>query len=209
MNEIFGPHLMMDLSGCKKEILQDLKLHFDYLNNTPEIIGMTKITQPHVFPYQGLVPEDKGTTGVVIIAESHISVHSFEDKGYVFVDIFSCKPFNTELMIQKTLECFKPTSYEIKIERRGLNFPRQWELYLPMIVDLLQKKWDYIKEEIDRLDLCPPSEDVRKKIRFLKSEASVIKFAIEDMRSGLPNHIVLDNLKSNRDFYKRIYKIDN
>ena len=79
--EGFGPHLTLDLIGCPKEILQDYNLHFNLLKELPEMIGMTPITQPYVFPYSGLVPEDRGITGIVIIAESHLSVHSFEDKG--------------------------------------------------------------------------------------------------------------------------------
>ena len=102
MEDAFGPHITLDLKGCPKDILSNYQLHFDYLKNIPELIQMTPITQPYVFPYEGLVPEDKGITGIVIIAESHISVHSFEDKGYCFIDIFSCKPFDYERAIELT-----------------------------------------------------------------------------------------------------------
>jgi S-adenosylmethionine decarboxylase len=85
---------------------------------------MTPITQPYVFPYSGLVPEDKGITGIVIIAESHISVHSFEDKGYCFIDIFSCKDFDVERAIEITKNLFKPEDCEINIVARGKDFPR-------------------------------------------------------------------------------------
>ncbi len=122
--EEFGPHITIDLKGCPKETLSDYNLHFDYLKSLPEMINMTPITQPYVFPYSGLVPEDKGITGIVIIAESHISVHSFEDKGYCFIDIFSCKDMDTERAIQITLDMFKPESYEINMVKRGKDFPR-------------------------------------------------------------------------------------
>ena len=120
----FGPHLMMDLTGCPTEVLQDLQLHFNYLNNTPDLIGMTRITQPHVFPYSGLVPEDKGITGHVIIAESHLTIHSFEEKGYVFLDVFSCKEFDIEKTIDIIVKTFKPASYTHWVIQRGTNFPR-------------------------------------------------------------------------------------
>ena len=109
--EEFGPHITLDLKGCPKETLSNYNLHFDYLKNLPELIHMTPITQPYVFPYSGLVPEDKGITGIVIIAESHISVHSFEEKGYCFIDIFSCKDMDVERAIEITLDMFKPESY--------------------------------------------------------------------------------------------------
>ncbi len=120
----FGPHITLDLSGCNVEKLKNLQLHFDLLNTLPEKIGMTKITQPYVFPYSGLVPEDKGITGVVIIAESHISIHSFEEKKYCFVDIFSCCPFDTKTAIDTIINTFEPTSNTINIVERGFDFPR-------------------------------------------------------------------------------------
>ena len=42
----FGPHITLDLSGCNIDKLKNLQLHFDLLHTLPEIIGMTKITQP-------------------------------------------------------------------------------------------------------------------------------------------------------------------
>jgi len=123
-NESFGPHLTLDLIGCPKEILQDYNLHFNFLKNLPEMIGMTPITQPYVFPYSGLVPEDKGITGIVIIAESHLSVHSFEDKGYTFIDMFSCKPFDVEKAEKFIIELFRPEKVEKNLIARGKDFPR-------------------------------------------------------------------------------------
>ena len=124
MEDAFGPHITLDLKGCPKDILSNYQLHFDYLKNIPELIQMTPITQPYVFPYEGLVPEDKGITGIVIIAESHISVHSFEDKGYCFIDIFSCKPFDYERAIRLAKEIFQPKDCDVKVVERGKDFPR-------------------------------------------------------------------------------------
>jgi S-adenosylmethionine decarboxylase len=124
IDEPFGPHLTLDLKGCPKEILQNYNLHFELLKNLPEMIGMTPITQPYVFPYSGLVPEDKGITGIVIIAESHLSIHSFEDKGYTFIDMFSCKAFDVDKAVEYILETFKPESYEKNLVQRGKDFPR-------------------------------------------------------------------------------------
>ena len=124
MEESFGPHITIDLKGCPKEVLSNYDLHFEYLKKLPELIQMTPITQPYVFPYSGLVPSDKGITGIVIIAESHLSIHSFEEKGYSFIDIFSCKDFDTEKAIQVTLEMFKPETYELNMVKRGIDFPR-------------------------------------------------------------------------------------
>jgi S-adenosylmethionine decarboxylase len=53
-----------------------------------------------------------------------LSVHSFEEKGYSFIDIFSCKDFDVEKAIEITLEIFKPESHEVNVVKRGKDFPR-------------------------------------------------------------------------------------
>ena len=68
----FGPHLMLDCSGCNADRIGNLEFVFKFLNELPDKIGMTKITQPYVFPYEGLIPEDKGITGTVILSLIHI-----------------------------------------------------------------------------------------------------------------------------------------
>lgn len=119
---------MLDLSECDQDRINDLDFIFNFLNTLPDKIGMVKITQPYVFPYSGLVPEDQGITGFVVIAESHLSIHTFAEKGYAFVDLFSCKPFNTDLardIIIKTFISKKPKVYMIE---RGAGFPRNIHL---------------------------------------------------------------------------------
>lgn len=127
----FGPHLTLDLRDCNPDKINDFDLVFDILNNLPEEIGMTKITQPYVFKYSGLIPEDKGITGFVVIAESHISIHSFELKNYVFIDLFSCKPFNYKKAQEYLIEAFECKSPTVNVLMRGLDFPRSAAQSLP------------------------------------------------------------------------------
>ncbi len=120
----FGPHLILDLADCNPEKLDDFELCFRILNELPDEIGMTKITQPHVFRYSGLVPEDEGITGVVIIAESHISLHTFPSKKYAFMDVFSCKPFDVECAKRYIITAFESRDPQVFVTERGEKFPR-------------------------------------------------------------------------------------
>jgi S-adenosylmethionine decarboxylase len=119
----YGPHLMLDLNDCNSAILDDLEACFRLLNELPEQIGMTKITQPYVFRYSGLVPEDEGITGVTIIAESHISLHTYPKKNFVFIDIFSCKPFDVEGARDHVIQFFQSKSPSVHTQERGAAFP--------------------------------------------------------------------------------------
>ena len=127
----FGKHVLLDLNECDGDISSSIDTCINFLNELPNQISMTKITQPYVFPYSGLVPEDKGITGMVIIAESHISIHTFPLKKYVFIDIFSCKPFNCELAIEYCVKTFDSKDPSIQILDRGEKFKRSSKCLMP------------------------------------------------------------------------------
>lgn len=120
----FGPHLMLDCYGCPREKLADIDLIFITLDTFPARIGMHKIMPPYVFKYSGKVPEDWGVSGVVLIAESHISIHTFPDKEHAFIDIFSCKDFDTDYARAQLLDIFEATHHEVVLLNRGVEFPK-------------------------------------------------------------------------------------
>lgn len=136
VNSEFGPHLMLDCRGCNIEKISNLEYVFKFLNELPDRIGMTKITQPYVFPYEGLIPEDKGITGTVIIAESHITFHSFVDKDYFFFDVFSCKHFDVDAVAKIVMETFEVQNVERHQAIRGIDFPRSLEERVPLVASV-------------------------------------------------------------------------
>ena len=120
----FGPHLMLDGYGCDKRKLQDLNLIYRILDELPDRIGMTKIMPPYVFKYSGVKPEDWGLSGFVLIAESHISIHTFPEKNFVSVDIFSCKGFDSEFAETYLKDAFEMEKVECRVLDRGTEFPK-------------------------------------------------------------------------------------
>lgn len=121
---MFGPHLMMEASGCSRKKLTDMTLLSDLLEELPERMQMTKIMPAYVFKYKGEVPEDWGLSGIVLIAESHIAIHTFPDKGFITVDIFSCKDFDVREAVNQIVKAFNPKSWEEQLIMRGREFPR-------------------------------------------------------------------------------------
>jgi S-adenosylmethionine decarboxylase len=121
---MFGPHLILEAYGCSKTKLADLTLISNALEAYPDQLKMTKIMPPYVFKYSGAVPDDWGVSGIVLIAESHISIHTFPDKGFVTLDIFSCKDFDIDEAIAYFSSIFKPKRYEKQVLMRGREFPR-------------------------------------------------------------------------------------
>jgi S-adenosylmethionine decarboxylase len=121
---MFGPHLILEAYGCSKEALGSLTRVSEVLDAYPDKLDMTKIMPPYVFKYTGTVPDDWGVSGVVLIAESHISIHTFPDKGFVTLDIFSCREFDVDAAVKYFTDEFKPESYHKELIMRGREFPR-------------------------------------------------------------------------------------
>lgn len=114
-------HLIVDGYTCNKEILQDENFLRQVLYNVPDLIGMTRITEPFVFRYLGDKPDDWGYSGFVFIAESHISFHTFVEQNYINVDVFSCLDFDTELAIRHLKEQFQLEQFKTFLVNRDFN----------------------------------------------------------------------------------------
>lgn len=79
-----GRHLLLDLYGCDADALNDEPLLRNSIVEVAEIAGATVIeTTSHAF-----IPQ--GVTALALLAESHISIHTWPEAGYAAVDIFTC-----------------------------------------------------------------------------------------------------------------------
>ena len=121
---MFGPHLILEAYGCPKENLADMNRLSQVLDGYPAKLEMTKIMPPYVFTYHGAVEDDWGVSGIVLIAESHISIHTFPDKQFVTLDIFSCREFDVEAAVEYFSGIFQPESVDKQLLMRGREFPR-------------------------------------------------------------------------------------
>jgi S-adenosylmethionine decarboxylase len=66
---------------------------------------------------------NNGVTGVAVLAESHISVHTWPEREYAAFDIFMCGDSKPELATSILLDIFKPTSIETRLLKRGTDLP--------------------------------------------------------------------------------------
>ena len=120
----FGQHLTIDASKCNGKKLTDQSFVYDVLNQLPNKIGMTKMTLPHVVKWMDPGATVEGISGFVMIAESHISVHTFPEKDYVFMDVFSCRSFDVEKAFRLLANAFEAKKVLKKVVKRGKDFPR-------------------------------------------------------------------------------------
>lgn len=123
---MFGPHLILEGYKCRNiDALGSESGLINLLNSMPGQLEMNIIMPPRILDYDGGdIPEDKGISGFVIIAESHIAIHTFPNKGFFTLDIFSCKEFDIERAIEYVNNIYQPSHYEHKVLDRGREFPR-------------------------------------------------------------------------------------
>ena len=82
--DALGRHLLLELRECNKAVLDDLKYLENALVSAAREAGATVIDKSfHQFAPQGV-------SGVVLIAESHLSLHTWPEHAYAAVDIFTC-----------------------------------------------------------------------------------------------------------------------
>jgi S-adenosylmethionine decarboxylase len=114
-------HLVIDGYKGDPAKMWDVDLVRRFLDECPSTLGMTKICEPQVQEYNGPKSEDSGVSGFVIIAESHISIHTFPHRDYVNVDVFSCKTFDNERALQDVKELFSLGEVRTWVLERGLE----------------------------------------------------------------------------------------
>ena len=127
--ELNGTHLMLDCFGCEKKVLNSEDDIKKFLFELPGILGMKRLIEPYIIRYDGGETWDKGgITGFMLIAESHISIHTFPSDGFFTADVYSCKPFD----VQKAVDVFKKTfdakSEKIKVVKRDIEVVREKNL---------------------------------------------------------------------------------
>ncbi len=85
-----GHHLLAEFSGCDAAALADLGQVTRAMLQAAEASGATVVTHSfhHFSPH--------GVSGAVIIAESHLAIHTWPEHGFAAVDFFSCGPVDMD-----------------------------------------------------------------------------------------------------------------
>ena len=110
-----GKHLLLELQGCHREVLNDIGFIRNTMLTAARECGATVLGESfHQFSPQGV-------SGIVVIAESHLFIHTWPEYGYAAADIFTCgdsvKPERAMEVLVKGLGSENHSMVEM---RRGL-----------------------------------------------------------------------------------------
>ena len=110
-----GRHVLLELYDCDAELLKFPPDSKRILLAAAEAMGATVIgSHFHAFP-------EHGVSGVVVIAESHLTVHTWPEFGYAAVDVFSCGVLDLEAGIAALVQDYGAGSIERRTVKRGLG----------------------------------------------------------------------------------------
>lgn len=111
---VLGWHLILELYECDAGRLDDLKAIEAYLLEATRSSGATILDHRfHKFSPQGV-------SGVIVIAESHVSIHTWPEHGYAAVDYFSCsETMNSQGLTDSLQKFLKSRRVKARTIERG------------------------------------------------------------------------------------------
>jgi S-adenosylmethionine decarboxylase len=113
--ETQGRHLLVEYWGCDSRALDELGAVEALMKRAAEAAGATIVTSTfHRFSPQGV-------SGVVVVEESHLSIHTWPEKGYAAIDFYTCGNCRPEKAHQVLAGGLKPQRVERMAVHRGLR----------------------------------------------------------------------------------------
>lgn len=113
--------ILIDIYDCKSKILSNKKLIKKFLLFGVKKVNMTPIIKPKIIYYKAKDKIESGITGFIVLAESHISIHTYPYKRFVSLDIYSCKDFDSKELIKSVKKIFGTDKIKTKLIKRPLN----------------------------------------------------------------------------------------
>ena len=113
-----GLHWIIDATDCEHRDLHTEGHLADVLRSLPDALTLTRVGDVQVFEHD----EPDGSTtlaGIVLIAESHFSVHVRPQLKTIHADLFSCKPFDVTVALRLLRAAYQFTQYEESVLERG------------------------------------------------------------------------------------------
>ncbi len=108
-----GSHILVDLWGAK--YLDDQDLIERALHTAADACGATLL---HIHLHQ--FTDSGGISGVAVLAESHISIHTWPERNFAAFDVFMCGKCDPMAALPILRDFFEPTDMLVDTNRRGI-----------------------------------------------------------------------------------------
>ena len=121
----FGEHVTYDGYGCEPKLLDSESVVSGALTDLVAELGMTCLGGPEIYSASANATKDPGGwTGVVVLQESHISVHTFPARAFLSADVYTCQNGLDVEKIQSFFRSrFQAANDEVQFLKRGTRYP--------------------------------------------------------------------------------------
>jgi len=119
----YGMHLTVRIANVEKQaVLNDRDAVAGFLSDLVDRVGMRVLAGPLVGIEEG-VPEKRGMSAVIILYESHAAIHTYPELGEAFLDLFSCKRFSSDQVMNALSDYFGNFNVvEQSVADRGIHW---------------------------------------------------------------------------------------
>ena len=107
-NQYWGYHLILDCSACHVPSIQSRENVYNWIKHLVSAIDMEPIGEPRIEYTAAEFPDKAGFTAIQVIVTSSIVAHFVDSTGDVYIDVFSCKPFDNDTVIASINNAFQP-----------------------------------------------------------------------------------------------------
>lgn len=123
----FGDHITLDGYGGKSEFLNDKARVLSCLTELCSNLGMHALSEPLIVEaFDNEFKDPGGWSGFVIIAESHIAIHTFPKRRFVSADVYTCKNgLDPDIITNFFKKTFELEEIETHFIERGQKYPLQ------------------------------------------------------------------------------------
>jgi len=125
-----GKHIILDLYDVNEEVLQSINtstvyLFNDFIEHTLKTANVHLLSKNiHFFDFNHENKKIDGAfTALYLLSESHLSIHTWPERDYIAIDIFTCGNCDVNHIAEKIIDYFEPKSKKLTLLERG-KYPK-------------------------------------------------------------------------------------
>lgn len=114
-------HIIIDGHSASQELMANVQYMKEFLVGLAHAADMTVFAEPIVVDYPWPKSDESALSAICFLGESGIMVHTYPEKNYIFLDLFSCKDFDVNRVFSFVKKAFILDAEKVLLLSRGVN----------------------------------------------------------------------------------------
>lgn len=113
MNNTWGYHLLLDCTAGHKDAISSKENVYNFIKELVPAIDMVAFGEPWIEHFATHDPDKAGISLCQMIETSNITGHFVDKNGNFYIDVFSCKPFDNDVVLSVVAKYFNPEKIRV------------------------------------------------------------------------------------------------